>query len=275
MSFSKTNSMESNTQRPRTTRFKTEIDKKAKKIVELVNNNTIFQEPYSLTLETIEKEDGNILVFFNITDNPDLVGNEKAYVIGKYIKQPNGNKKGHCTYASSELGMKTGTFLFNLLLLLNYKLNVEDFTLDNFAEDQERAALGIYKLFEVNKRDKDPLDFKGKSLEKQLSEAMGEMRLRLRSDTKEAIKEEFYKIINTVRPKPDGPWDTEFADGIRKFLSQMSEQAFYAMGVKKTRKTRKSKKSKKVKKTRKSKKTGKSKKNKKSKKVKKQKKMKK
>ena len=103
---------------PRSSIFKTEIDTKAKKIVELVNNNTIFKEPYFLTLDTIEKKDGNILVYFNITDNPDNVGNEKAYVIGKYKKE-GGVKKGHCTYASSDLGMKTGTFLFNLLLLLN------------------------------------------------------------------------------------------------------------------------------------------------------------
>ena len=48
--------------------------------------------------------------------------------------------------------------------------SVEDFTLDNFTEVQERGAKGIYKLLSVDKRGEDAL-FIGASLKKQLFEA--------------------------------------------------------------------------------------------------------
>ena len=125
--------------------------------------------------------------------------------------------------------------------------NVEDFTLDNFTEVQERGAKGIYKLLSFDKRGEDKSLFIVASLKKQLSEALGKMRLKLRGNTKDKILKEFGNImkklekikeqeINTINS--DSPWDPDFVSGIKKFLSDMKQQAFYATVGKKHKKSK-------------------------------------
>lgn len=237
------NSIDKSNKRTRTSVLKKRIEKITNKIVQFVNNNTIFKKPdYTLTVDIVQKDDGVVLVFFNLT--------EETYVIGKYLNTASGS----CTYVSSDLGMKTGTFLFHLLLLLNVELGVEDFTLDNFTEVQERGAKGIYKLLSVDKRGEDASLFIGASLKKQLSEALGKMRLKLRGNTKDKILKEFGNImkklekikeqeINTINS--DSPWNPDFVSGIKKFLSDMKQQAFYATVGKKHKKSKSKSKSKK------------------------------
>ena len=247
-----TNSMANNRpKRERTSVFKSRIERIANKIVELVNyKKYIFNIPLKVEIEEDIRER---TVFVNLYLTPN------TYAIGLYYNTfP---LSGKCTYVNSDLGMKTGTFLFHLLLLLNAELGVEDFTLENYTGDQVRGAKGIYKLFKVDKRGQDASVFIGASLAEQISEAQGNMRLQLGSDTKQAIIEEFYNIMDKLTEanintnNPNNPWQPTFVDGITEFLKKMSNKyALHTFGGRKKKNMKKRKNMKKMKSFKKTKK---------------------
>jgi len=215
--------------RNKKTEFEARIDEIANKIVYLVNKNTIFEKGLKLNVKIDGSIDGiNVLFYLN----------DETYVNAVYY---NTNPlSGTCTYVNSDLGMKTGTFLFHLLLLLTVKLGVEDFTLDNYTDDQVRGALGIYKLLSVNKRGEDRDRFTRASLEQQLYNAMGKMRLESRGDTEKRITDEIYNIMTKLKNMKIGDndvWQPKFDKGIVSFLNQWHQQGLYG-GKKKSKKTK-------------------------------------
>ena len=245
------------TKRIRVSTFEGTIKSFLEKIIFLINNNNILKENYELNTNIVEhKADyGYIYVTISIVDI--LKNTTISFVQVKYIQAKYDKDKGICLDIKSQ-GMRMGTFLFHLVLLLTYYLGIQDFTLDNYTDDQLRAALGIYKLLDVNKRGEDPLLFTNASFEEQIAEAHGKMRLLLSSNTIEGIIIEIKNIGNKIKTMPlnnsDSPWNPNIDKGITKFIREIKEQGFYANGGKKTRKSKKTKKSKKTRKSKKNKK---------------------
>ena len=99
--------------------------------------------------------------------------NTTAYVQGLYSIEDEKNFKGNLTAvgtdAYSSMGARVGQFLFKLQLLLIIRCNIPDFKLENFTDDQCRAARGIYNDLELDFRNEDRKDFVGKTTGEKLS----------------------------------------------------------------------------------------------------------
>jgi len=158
-----------------------EIKPIAEEIVKEVNTCEILDENHTLRLEVTAPPNG-IYVKFTIDDSSKgEVANASAVFDRESTKDytKDGSEQG----IYSSIGNKTGQLLFNLLLLVVIRANIEDFKLDNFTGEPARAAEGIYKRLGVDTRGSVAIDFVGLSLDKQLLVSEGKMRYKLTSDS--------------------------------------------------------------------------------------------
>ena len=234
-----------NSKRVRVSTFEETIKSYLEKIKILINSNNIFKKNYNYKLDTKVDEEKNDYSYIYVTISIKKNDTKISYIQAKYKKDT-----GICLNIVSDrmrIGMRMGTFLFHLVLLLTYYLGIQDFILDNYTDDKLRAALGIYKLLDVNKRGEDPLSFIGVSLEDKIEAAQGKMRLQLRADTIKDIIKEIENIRNEIKSmgllnNSVNPWNPNIDKGITKFIREIKKQGFYALGGKKTKKTKKTKK---------------------------------
>jgi len=135
--------------------------------------------------------------------------NTTAYVQGLYSIEDEKNFKGNLTAvgsgAYSSMGARVGQFLFKLQLLLIIRCNIPDFKLENYTDDQCRAARGIYKDLEVDLREEDMKDFVGKTDDEKLSLADGKMRYILKSDSEEILKNSINALFEQILDEEGNP----------------------------------------------------------------------
>jgi len=140
-------------------KFNNCINEYANKIAILVNKHQLFKEGYTFEYENLH--DGtlngtlNVKFYINETTPPSAAAEPsitKHYSLFSYHEK-NGKKHAHGIWVGSELGDRTGMFLFYMNLLVVILCGVQDFKLDNNTDYPERAEKGIYKLLEMDRRD--------------------------------------------------------------------------------------------------------------------------
>ena len=119
------------------------------RIAELVNRLRLLKDRFNVTFVASRTEKQNLNVTFFINE-----GKARADALF-YSDQTGGLRGASAQNVSSDIGYRTGTFLFHLLLLLVIYSGTPELTLDNFTEDPARAADGIYSLLSVNTRESD------------------------------------------------------------------------------------------------------------------------
>jgi hypothetical protein len=156
-----------------------------------------------------------------------------------YNFNTSGLTQAKCTWNRSEIGNRSGTFLFYMQLYIALKLGVgatdsrvADFTLENMTDVPARAARpgGIYGLLEPDPRMEGSRAFVGADLEQRLRIAEGGMRWRLTGET-------ILKLKNAVSglglPDDRDPWSDQMASKLRSLASVLFNQ--YSGGRRRTR----------------------------------------
>jgi hypothetical protein len=124
------------------------------------------------------------------------------------------------------LGYYTGVFLLNMQLILCYLSNISEVTLENYTDEPARAAQGIYKRFEVNKRGKSPNDFTGKNLKTQLLRSEGNMYLVMNANLLKSVKADLTKISEKTTAQPNtNPWNSDYSKRLIIFFN-MCDKTF-------------------------------------------------
>jgi len=136
-------------------KFNNCINEYANKIAILVNKHQLFKEGYTFEYENLHDGTLNVKFYINETTPPSAAAEPmitKHYSLFSYHEK-NGKKHAHGIWVGSELGDRTGMFLFYMNLLVVILCGVQDFKLDNNTDYPERAEKGIYKLLEMDRRD--------------------------------------------------------------------------------------------------------------------------
>ena len=125
------------------------------KVVDQINSLDLLHYKLSFTTKnndtiTIRLGEGHIDTFCTvgyIINNPSALLKNKEN--GDEKNEENINKC-HIYYVKSTLSNYTGEFLLYLQLLCGYMNGIHIFTLENFTNNQGRAAIGIYRQFYPN-----------------------------------------------------------------------------------------------------------------------------
>ena len=221
-------------------------ERKTVDYVKLYNISKFIVNNFSHFLNNI---DGNVLKFFigvynernvivafsysNFTEGDnienmiynELLGerNTIAYSQAEYYRELEGIYRGYLMSVGkgvySLYGGGLGHFLFLLQILLSIMMDVKVYSLENYTNDPVRAAQGIYREFEIDKREEDRSNYVGMSLEDQLHLSEGRMRHDLYSNSKriimKSIKDLFLKILQNEGDDRYNIWNF---DNIRKYL---------------------------------------------------------
>ena len=193
--------------------------------------------------------------------------NEETYSKAVYFIEYQPPKAGYLAASgagvNSDIGSRTGTFLFHLQLLLVMLSGAQTFYLDNYTDDPARAAQGIYSLLDVNqtKRDTtlDRSEFSRSAFESSLPHnpydllshrltlSEGQMRLIVDANSLSKWVAKMNELSSKLQSGVNSPWNENSINNMNRFISFLSQT--YS-GGKKTRKYRKGK----LRKSRKSKK---------------------
>uniref|UniRef100_A0A6C0KV71 Uncharacterized protein n=1 Tax=viral metagenome TaxID=1070528 RepID=A0A6C0KV71_9ZZZZ len=186
------------------------------KIKEYINQEHFFKN-VAFTYEFATSNMSRLHIVLRL--NPD------TFCSAMYI--PNKNSQldhTHIHFVNSTLGHYTGVFLLNIQLLICYLSHIHEVTLDNFTNDQVRAARGIYKRFEVNERGYPHNEFIGKNLASKLHTSEGEMRLRMTSDLRDMIYSDLRDISKKVSMESNtNPWNPDYTGRLSRFLGKLGE----------------------------------------------------
>jgi hypothetical protein len=180
----------------------------------------------------------------------------KARADALFYRDQTGRLLASAQDVSSDIGYRTGTFLFHLLLLLVIYSGTPELTLDNFTEDPARAADGIYSLLSVNTRESDTgkpaSEFTRESIATVLkvdpagiSEAEL-LRERLLLSEGQMIynrtRDSFYnwaikmsELSAKLESLPDTPWDSEVVTKMNAFIQELIRYFTYGGGKKRSR----------------------------------------
>jgi len=115
------------------------------------------------------------LIIKDHTNNKTIVDSNVSY----FPTDGTNNKEAVIRNVNSTVGNKSGTLLLYLHIYILIKLNISNVTLNNSCDDPERASIGIYKMFDVDKRHQNQHKFIGVSIHDQLIQSCGDMRLRV------------------------------------------------------------------------------------------------
>ena len=159
---------------------------------------------------------------FELYDSNDDV---KAYSHALYSIETEGRSEnnliGGGRGVGSNIGNRTGHFMFLLQMFLAISTNVTDFRLENFTDNPGRAAIGIYKLLTPDFRThyEELQDYHGNfSIEEILQITEGSMRLIRGSDDEERWKTEMNTLLQKV--ECNGlPWNYEI--GMDKHVNEL------------------------------------------------------
>jgi len=231
------------------------LKKNGDKIVKLLNDLEILEPPYKFYfgIETVkDAANDGVYTKFLITDTEPNTQNasefgyrssSNTYAAAYYSIEKDTKNKGNITGVEkgiySNLGNKTGTFLFYLQLLLIIKTNIVEFRLDNFTDDPVRAAKGIYSPLRINIRKNvtgyNRHEYAGKTKEERLQMAEGQMRYILTGDSYKELVNLIEKINTKI--KPTKPWnkDIHTQKKLQKFITNIQAHMFVS-GKKKSKK---------------------------------------
>jgi len=161
-----------------------------KNICKLINISHIFNIELKYEIELTYDQNTYINFYFD----------EKNYCIFLYYKDyyTNNYLYAICKDVNSTYKNYIGTFLFNIQMLLVCLSNTQQINLDNYTDNPERAAMGIYSILNVDKRNEDRKKFYGKTLKEQLYLSEGKMYLNINSDTKELVFNKFIEIVKKI-----------------------------------------------------------------------------
>jgi hypothetical protein len=219
------------------------IKRHAQNITELINKNNILEKDYKLYVNYIDGND--LYVIFTIakpSDIPPPVSQIPPPVsqipppvsqipppvecTGLFKKNnPESPLICHIQTVTSTLGNRTGSFLFNIQVLLAIMTNCHEIQLDNVTDDPARAAskTGIYGAFTVDKRGSDRSDFVGIDLHDQLIMSSGEMRLSIDTNSYRKWKLRMQELSEKI-PNSKIPWSQNPSQGIKRFLLSLHQQ---------------------------------------------------
>jgi len=215
------------------TKQKQEIDRKGKLIANLVNQSGLLSVP----------------VMFEIIDNPggqfiiaNFYLNEETYSRGQYYIEPDGLYKGSLVAngagVNSNMGNRSGMFMFHLQLLLVMTSGARIFNLNNYTDEPARAAQGIYSLLSVNTtlgtHGTPRPEFTGKSLSDKLHLSEGEMRLVVDASSMTKWTSKMKELPSKVEGKGD-PWNPNVEKNMNKFLGSVSQYGMYGGRKSKTK----------------------------------------
>jgi len=256
-----------------------EIKPIGEKIANFVTTSGLLKQKIEFLTDKSVDGSGHkgILATFQINDE---TFSRASYSIEKFEKPYIGYLSAAERGVYSDIGNKVGYFLFHLQLLLAILSNSVIFDLDNFTDDQRRAAEGIYSLLDVNLTESATFEkreaFTKRSYEESgphpegydllahhLKLAAGQMRFHLDRDSLRKWKNKMIELRDKLASREDidpeeDPWNLEIIDNMNMFIRQISET--YTGGKKsgirkiKKRKTKKRKTKKRKTKKRKTKK---------------------
>jgi len=222
--------------------WQTNLEENGKKIEQYVIDIDLFHENYSLQFKHKHGIIGTMnssICSFELYDNN--TGDIRAYSHALYNIETDGQFTGNLVGAGrgvgSDIGNRTGHFMFLFQMLLAIVTNVSDFRLENFTDNPARAAVGIYRILTPDFRTHYGEDFNGNlSLEEILHITEGSMRLIRGGDDPQRWTHEMNNLLNKL--ECNGlPWNFEL--GRENHLETISKIPFLSMrgGSKKNRKS--------------------------------------
>ena len=203
------------------------LQKNGDKLVTNINSINILDSQFKVRYKHKNGRLGSLHASncsFELYDSNDDV---KAYSHALYSIETEGRSEnnliGGGRGVGSNIGNRTGHFMFLLQMFLAISTNVTDFRLENFTDNPGRAAIGIYKLLTPDFRThyEELQDYHGNfSIEEILQITEGSMRLIRGSDDEDRWKTE----INTLLQKVECnglPWNYEI--GMNKHINELSK----------------------------------------------------
>jgi hypothetical protein len=220
------------------------LDSLGNKIVALVNQSQLLLPEFPVKFELIRQPpSNNTYAKFSL--------NEDSYSMATYFIDDSAPRAGYLTGAGrgvkSNLGKRTGTFLFHLQLLLMLLSGAQVFYLENFTDEPARAAKGIYSLLNVNKTKRDTgaerSEFTGARLDDQLMTSEGQMRLIVDANSLNKWLHQMRELGSKLEMS-GSPWNSETKLHMEKFIGFLGQnfsggKKFSKKTTKKTRKKRK------------------------------------
>ena len=241
------------TRRHRTQSHHNDIKRHAQNITELINKNNILEKDYKLYVNYVDGND--LYVIFTIAE-PSQIPPPVSQIpppvsqipppvecTGLFKKNnPESPLICHIQSVTSTLGNRTGSFLFNIQVLLAIMTNCHEIQLDNVTNDPARAAskTGIYGAFTVDKRGSDRSDFVGLDLHDQLIMSSGEMRLIIDTSSYGKWKSRMQELSEKIQNSKI-PWSQNPSQGIKRFLLSLHQQQGGKINKSKSKSNRKSK----------------------------------
>ena len=186
--------------------------KQGNNIVKIINEISVFNEKYKLIFRLESSEDNTYCYCSFALVYKHLLYIKYIDIINFYSKavysiENEGIYSGYITghgrgvFSIGEPGMRIGNFVFYLQILLCINVGVRDFKLDNYTDNPERSAKGIYNLLKPDRRTHE-LKFKKKyniSLSDMLHITEGSMRFTLNRDSKKKWKKYVIYLIIKIK----------------------------------------------------------------------------
>jgi hypothetical protein len=136
-----------------TTSIETKLDDIVLNSVNEIMKICFYESSYKFSYK-IENESDDVLTFYMNIDNNFL--DKHVLLIGQFIN--NEEFYSQINMVKSNMGYRTGNFLFDIFIYISILMGVSKIKLDNDTDDPLRAAKGIYSMFEpVNKYDEDEM----------------------------------------------------------------------------------------------------------------------
>ena len=222
--------------------WQTNLQENGTKIEQYVISMELFHENFSLQFKHKHGDISGMnasICSFELHDNN--TGDIRAYSHALYNIETDGQFTGNLVGAGrgvgSDIGNRTGHFMFLLQILLAIVTNVSDFRLENFTDNPARAAVGIYRLLTPDFRTHYDEGFNGNlSLEEILHITEGSMRLMRGRDDPERWTHEMNNLLHKL--ECNGlPWNFEL--GREGHLENINKIPFLSIrgGSKKHRKS--------------------------------------
>jgi len=198
-----------------TTQF-TNLKKITNNINKLINLSEIFNIELKYEINKIynsAKTNAYYIKFYFDEDNYSVFLYYNDYETNNYLY-------AICKDVNSTYGNYIGTFLFNIQMLLVYLSNTQKINLDNYTDNPDRAAMGIYSLLDVDKRGETREEFYGKNLEEQLLISEGKMYLNINTDTILLVFNKFTEIVNKLDvDKCNIIWNNDYYEKMKKLIN--------------------------------------------------------
>ena len=207
--------------------WQTNIQNNGDKLVRNINSIQLLDPQFNIRYVHTNGLIGTLHATHSSFELYDKEDNVQAYSHALYYIETDGgnenNVVGGGRGVGSNIGNRTGHFMFLLQMFLAIRTNVTDFRLENFTDNPGRAAIGIYKLLIPDFRTHyhELQGYHGNiSIEEILQITEGSMRLKRSSDDEGIWKKELNKLLQKV--ECNGlPWDYEI--GMDKHILELSK----------------------------------------------------